>query len=176
MDSGCLFLHMYVAIGRILKTTGVEGTLKAAAYSGFPERFLHLKSLYIQTEEGSRGFVVASAVVQGDVAVLKLKQVKTREAARELVGKEIFVPEAQRIEPPEGFYFLDEVIGVTVFDTSGEKIGRVTDVISHAANEVFVVREGEREVLIPAVRQFVKELNIPEGKMVVELIDGMLEE
>jgi len=71
MDSGCLFLHMYVAIGRFLKTTGVEGTLKAAAYSGFPERFLHLKSLYIRTEEGYRGFVVESVAVQGGAVVLK---------------------------------------------------------------------------------------------------------
>ncbi len=167
---------MYVAIGRILKTSGVEGELKAAAYSGIPERFLHLKSLYIRTEEGFRGFVIESVTVQDNTVLLRLKNISSREAAKALVGKEIFVPEEQRLEAPEGFFFLDDVIGLTVFDISGEKIGTVTDVISHSANEIFVIQAGQKEILVPAVRQFIKELNIPEGKMIVELIDGMVEE
>ncbi len=167
---------MYIAIGRIVGTSGVEGIIKATAYSGIPERFLQLKSLYVFSDEGYRGYVVKSAVVKQGQVLLQLKGITTREAAKALVGKEIFVPEDQRIEPPEGYYFLDDIVGLTVFDTAGNKIGKVTDVIAHAANEVYVVREGDREVLIPAVRQFVKEINIPEGRMVVELIEGMLEE
>ncbi len=166
---------MYVAIGRIVGTSGVEGIIKATAYSGIPERFLQVKSLYVFTSEGYQGFVVDSAVVRQQQVLLKLKGITTREAAKQLVGKEVFVPEEQRIVPPDGYYFLDDIVGLTVFDTAGNRIGTVTDVITHAANEVYVVREGEREVLIPAVRQFVKEVNIAKGRIVVELIEGMLE-
>ena len=167
---------MYVAIGRIVGTSGVKGLIKATAYSGIPERFLQLKSIYVLSNEGYRGFVVNTVAIKQDHVLLQLKGINTREAAKQLVGREIFVPEEQRIEPPPGYYFLDDIVGLVVFDTAGNKIGTVTDVIAHAANEVYVVREGEREVLIPAVRQFVKEVNIPEGRMVVELIEGMLEE
>ncbi len=167
---------MYVAIGRIIGTSGVEGELKATAYSGFPERFLQLNSLYILLEEGYRGFVVEFVEIKRGVVLLRLKGVKNREAAKQLVNKEIFVPEELRMQPPEGYYFLDDIVGLLVFDRSGKQIGRVTDVISHAANDVLVVRDGEREVLIPVVRQFVKTIDLDRGQIIVELIEGMLEE
>ncbi|NOX37828.1 MAG: 16S rRNA processing protein RimM [Calditrichaeota bacterium] len=167
---------MYIAIGRVLQTHGVQGYVKAVAYSGIPERFLQLKTVYVETDEGYRGFIVEDVQLRGSTILLKLKGVHTKELARQLTQKELFVPETEKIELPEDTYFIHDLIGLKVFDTEGQFLGTLEEVWTRGAHDVYVVRQGKREVLIPAISQFVKAVDLNAGKVVVQLIEGMLEE
>lgn len=166
---------MYIAIGKIIKAHGVQGYLRAIPYSGLPDRFLHLKTVYIETGYEMRGFILDDVQVQDQTSLLKLKGIETREAAASLLRKELWVPEDQQIDLPEDVYFIHDLIGLKVYDGEGEYLGELAEVLSNAGNDVYVVRKDLREILIPAVSEFVKEVNLRQRKIVVQLIDGMLD-
>jgi 16S rRNA processing protein RimM len=166
---------MYIAIGKIIKVHGVQGYLRAIPYSGIPDRFLYLKTIYIGTSHEMRGFILEDVVVQEQTSLLKMKGIETREAAVTLLKKELWAPEEQQIDLPEGVYFIHDLIGLKVIDGEGEYLGELVEVLSNAGNDVYVVRKDEGDILIPAVSEFVQEVNLQQQKMVVQLIDGMLE-
>jgi 16S rRNA processing protein RimM len=121
------------------------------------------------------GFILEDVQVQNEVSLLKLRGIETRETAATFVKKELWVPEEQQIELPEGEYFIHDLIGLEVFDTDGESVGKLDEVLLNAGNNVYVVREDQREILIPAVPEFIKLIDLQQKKMVVQLIEGMLE-
>jgi len=166
---------MYIAIGKIIKVHGVQGYLRAIPYSGLPDRFLHLKTIYIDTGHEMRGFILEDVQVQDQTSLLRMKGIETRDAAAALLKKELWVPEEQQIDLPEDVYFIHDLIGLKVFDEEGEYLGELAEVLSNAGNDVYAVRKDGREILVPAVSEFVKEVNLQQKKMVVQLIDGMLE-
>ena len=166
---------MYIAIGKIIKVHGVRGYVKAIAYSELPDRFLHLQTVYIETPGGMQGFLIEDIKLQSNISLLKLKGIETRDAAASLLQKDLRVPEEQQIELPEDNFFIHDLIGLQVSDTAGEYLGELAEVLSNAGNDVYLVRNESREILIPAVYRFVKEIDLLKKTMVVELIEGMLE-
>ncbi|NIW80827.1 MAG: 16S rRNA processing protein RimM [Calditrichae bacterium] len=166
---------MYIAIGKITRTHGTAGYMEAIPYSDLPERFQKLKTLYIENEFGMQGFIVEDVQISPRKSLLKFKGLDEREAVRFLAGKEIWVPEVQKIDLPDDTYFIHDLIGLKVFDIHGHYIGRLEEVFSNAGNDIYRVKVEDKEVLLPAVSQFIKKINLKEKKMIVELIEGMLE-
>lgn len=165
---------MYIAVGKIVQTHGLKGYLKAIPYSGYPERFLHLETIHIENGEEMQGYIVEAVQVREQFSLLKFRGIDNREAAQALVKSELWVPEAKRTALPEDVYFIDDLLGLQVFDTGGEHLGELEEVLSNAGNDIYVVRKEGQELLIPAVSEFVKEVNLPQKKMLVRLIEGML--
>ncbi|RMI12725.1 MAG: 16S rRNA processing protein RimM [Calditrichaeota bacterium] len=166
----------YIAIGKFVRTRGTRGHLLAVPYSELPDRFLSLSTVYVETPLGMHGFVIEEVQIRPQGSVIKLKGVDTREAAAELVPCELWVPREQQIALPEDTYFIHDLIGLSVYDVEQGYVGELVEVIQNTGNDVYVVQEGAREVLIPAVGEFIKEVNLSERKMVVRLIEGMREE
>ena len=164
---------MYITIGRIIQTHGTGGYVKAVPYSGIPERFIELKTVYIDSDEGIQGFIIEDVQLQNGASLLKLRGVETREAARVFLKKELLVPEEQKISLPANSYFIHELIGCAVFDIHGQYIGQLEEVLVHAGSDIYVVRREDQETLIPAVSEFVKEIRPDEKKILVALIEGM---
>lgn len=164
---------MYISIGKVAQTYGIQGYLKVMSFSGVPDRFLKLKTIYMEIDQEMRGFIVEDAKLQHMATLLKLRGVDTREAARFLVKKELWVPEDQMIDLPEDTFFVHDLVGLKVFDTAQQYLGELQEVMQNTGNDIYVVREDDREILVPAVSEFVKEINLQEGKMVVQLIEGM---
>lgn len=153
-------------VGRVGGPFGVRGEIKVELHTDFPERFERLAHGYFgpnyrrQSIEGSRTH-------KGQV-LLKLKGLDTREAVEELRGEEIFVPRDEAVPLPEGHYYLDDLLDMTVATTSGHPIGRVTDVLRTGSNEVLVVNEGRDAVLIPVIKDAVRVLDLEGRQVVVE--------
>ena len=115
----------------------------------------------------------AARLDQGHV-FLKLEGVTDREAAQALRGTELLIPQAEAVTLPEGEFFWHEVIGLRVDDAAGDTLGTVTDIIETGANHVYVVRGDRGEILVPAIKDVVKLIDPPGGKMVIEPLPGML--
>lgn len=107
---------------------------------------------------------------------MKLKGIDDREAAEALVGKYLFVDSRHRVRLPRGKYFVEQVIGLAVIDHEGHALGRVRDVLKFPANDVYVIEYHGREILVPAVKEFILALEPQKGTMRVRLIEGMLGE
>ena len=154
----------YVAVGWIAAPWGVRGDLKVQPLTDFPERFQRGAALWVrgrrievQRSRWSRGFVY-----------LSLSGIDSRNAAEELRGALLEVRERDLTPLPEGQYYRFQVIGLEVRTPEGRSLGRVADILSTASNDVYVVRGGPQELLIPAIEDVVKEVNLEGGRLVVE--------
>jgi 16S rRNA processing protein RimM len=153
-----------VAVGWIAAPWGLRGDLKVQPLTDFPERFQRGAALWVrgrridvQRSRWSRGFVY-----------LGLSGIDSRSAAEELRGALLEVPESDLAPLPEEQYYRFQVIGLEVRTPEGRSLGRVAEILSTGSNDVYVVRGGPRELLIPAIEDVVKEVDIEGGRLVVE--------
>ena len=165
----------HIAVGKITQAHGMGGWLKVMPYSGIPQRFEALRTLYVDTDYGLQGYIVEDVNVQRKDVLLKLRNVDSRDDAQKLGRHDLLVPAEQAIELPENSYFVHDLIGIKVQNETGEDLGHIAEVLTNSGNDIYVVKKGEQELLIPAVEAFVKRVDIQQGRMVVELIDGMLD-
>jgi len=162
----------YRAVGLIERPVGLKGELKARPLTDFPERFEAGAAVFINGERRT----IARSRWQKDRVYLHLDGVVGRPAADEFRDLLMEVPEGDRPAAlGEGAWYIDEIEGLRVVTTGGEHLGTVSEVLQTGANDVYVVsREGGRDVLVPALRDVVREVDTGAGRMVVDLPDGLL--
>jgi 16S rRNA processing protein RimM len=105
---------------------------------------------------------------------LTLADIADRNAAQAMFGTPLYVKRGDVMPLPEGRYYHDQIIGLRVVTTTGKHLGTVVEIMATGSNDVYITREGDAEVLIPALRDVVKEIDVPGGTMVVEPIEGLL--
>ena len=153
--------------GQIVNTHGVRGEVRIVPWADSPDFLCQFSTLYL---DGAPRRVLASRVHKGSV-IAKLDGVDTVEEAMLLRDKTIQIKRADA-RLPEGAFFLADIIGLNVVDETGRKLGTLKEVLSPSVQQVYVV-EGEREIMIPAVPEFILETNIKGGYIKVRLIEGM---
>ncbi len=163
----------YIAVGKIAQPYGLQGYVKIFAYSEIPERFFDLKTVYIESDFGMRGFIIEDVQLHNQVVVLKLQGVDSREMAQTLIKQDVWAPEEQKVVLSEGDYFIHDLLGLQVFDGEGILVGELVDVLQGGGNDVYLVQKGDTEILIPAVSEFIRQIDLPGKKMIVQLIEGM---
>jgi 16S rRNA processing protein RimM len=157
-----------VTVGRVLSAHGVRGELKVQPLSDFPGRFASGARLWLK---GSPVRIERSRP-QGRILVLKLEGIDDRNAAEDLHDQELLVPEAAPLDE-EGVYYQHDIIGMTARDPEGTELGIVKDVFSTGSNDVYVI-EGERgQLLVPALDDVVRVVDVPNRTMTIELMEGL---
>ncbi len=155
-----------VTIGRVVAPHGVRGEVRVRPTTDFPERFDAGRVVWLDDRpvriEGSRW--------QRDLLLLKLEGIDDRGQAEAIRGHEFRVPEETL---PEGVFYRHQVVGLRVVEESGRELGRVAEVLSTGANDVYVVHGEQGELLLPATDEVVKEIDVGSGRMVVELMEGL---
>jgi len=163
------------AVGRIVKVFGVRGEVIVIPMTDSPGRFKKIKRLFVGTSpDAVRECHIERLNIQQRGVRLKLEQVEDRSNAQTLVGCLLFVPGSELQRPSRGSYFIHDVIGLTVVDQSGATIGTVKEVIKQASHDIYAIQSGDREVLIPAVKEFVRKVDLSRRIMTVWLIEGMM--
>jgi 16S rRNA processing protein RimM len=157
-----------VTVGRIVGVHGVRGDVKVETLTDFPERFDRSALLWLR---GVQRRVERSRWVGRNV-YLKLEGIDTRNDAEALRGEELFVAAARDLGGTDVFYQHD-LIGLPVEDTDGATLGRLTDILSTGANDVYVVQGERGDLLLPAVEDVVKQIDVAGGRIVVELLPGL---
>lgn len=156
----------YLPTGQIVNTHGLKGYVKIQPWADDPADLLDFDRFFIDGRE----YEVEQASLQKSMVLLKLAGVDTIDEAAKLRNKELLIAR-EDVELEEGVVFIADLIGLTVL-ADGVEIGKITEVLTPPGNDVYVVK-GEREYLIPAVKEFVEELNPEAGFMRVHLIEGM---
>ncbi len=152
----------------MLKAWGYRGELKIEILTDFPERFASLRTVYLGDD--AKSFSVERARLHGkNAAIIKLVGVDSPEAGAKLRDQFVQVPTDEAVPLPEGKLYLYQLVGLKVRTVAGENLGEVTDVLdTSGANDVYVVVGNGREILVPAIPQVIKEINVEEGWMVVD--------
>ena len=161
-----------ILIGKITSAVGLKGEVKVYNYSDSADIYKSTESIYA----GNDLRKVQNVRTQKNMVILKLEGIDNRDQAEKARGTELFVTEADLPELPEGQFYIKDLIGLTVVDSeSGDEIGTVKDVIQNTAQDIFDVKTAEgRQVLIPKVPEFVKDIDLEKKTVTVKLIEGML--
>ena len=164
---------LYLAIARILAPRGVKGEVRARILTDFPERFAGLSTVYVG--ESLKAMRILSARVHRNLVFLKFEGYDTVEAAEKLRGQFVRVPASEAYPLPEDHYYWHQVLDLEVWTTGGEYLGRIVDILERPANDVYVVQGDRGEILVPAIEDVVKSIDLKEGKMIIEPIPGLLD-
>jgi 16S rRNA processing protein RimM len=165
-----------VTIGQILKPFGIKGEVRVRSLSDVPGRFEHLGEVMLEAPSGE---VLSTSVhhVRADQNsyVIGFRAFSTPEQAAIFRGAWIKVTWDETASLPDGQYFEDDLIGMTVKTEEGESLGTLNDVLEAPSHAVFVVQGDRGEILIPAAKELVLSVDVPHRIMTVRLIEGMLE-
>ena len=166
----------WIAVGEVVGAFGIRGEVKAFPLTDFPERFAQTPTLYIG--DARAPYSVQNARQHQRIVILKLAGVDDPAAAERLRGATLWIPEAERMPLADDQFYLHDVVGLRVLHVNGQPLGEVVDFISAGGNDLFVVRAtpGGREVYLPAVRAFVREIDFPAGVMRVAPIPGLFDD
>ena len=164
------------AIGKIVKTHGIRGEVQVFFYSDV-KYFLDYKDVFVQGKYGDKipQRIIKTRVKKGRSVILTFEGIIDRIQAESFVGKEIFLDRAKLSSLAEGEYYWHEIEGLSVVSAEGEKLGILSDVLATGANDVYVVKGDIGEILVPAIEQMVKEIDLDKGVMVVDLPPGLVE-
>ena len=161
----------HIAIGKVRRPYGVRGEVKVEFLTDFPERFKDLKAVYIDWEP----YTIERYRFVADGILLKFAGIDTPEDAAFLRNRLIEIPVSEAVPLPPDTYYYFQILGLKVVTTAGEVLGEVVDIIVTGANDVYVVRSaGGREILLPAIEDVVKEVDLESNRLVVELLPGLL--
>jgi len=164
----------FILIGRILGPHGLAGSLKLMSYAESLDAFAPGRPvLAVDAAGGETVYEIAWAGAQGRGALLGLKGVATRSQAAALTGCDLFLDKAALPTLEEGTYYWADLIGIAVVSVDGVLLGRIESIFQTGSNDVYVVKQADRELLLPALRSVVKSVDLEARRMQVEVPDGL---
>ena len=165
-----------VAIGKIVGVHGVKGTLKIHSYAESLEIFQPGNRISVSTTEGWEiDYEIDWIKPHSRGALLALNNVSDRDQAKTLVGADLQIEKAKLPELEAGLYYWYEMIGLQVVTIDDRYLGRLESIIETGSNDVYVVKNDRREILIPALKSVVQVIDIDANLMRVDLPDGLEE-
>lgn len=161
----------FLAVGRVVAPRGVRGELKVRPETEDPERFALLDEVLLG--EQRQPFAVRGVRFFGGLVLLQLEGVASRDEAEVWRDAIVWIPQEQGLALQEGQYYYHQIEGLTVVTVEGEVLGRVIEVLPTGANDVYVVRGDRQEILLPAIRDVILQVDLGAGRMVVRLLEGL---
>lgn len=158
-----------IVVGKALKPVGLKGEFKIYPYTETPDIFKDFPFLFFEEER----FEVATIRKHQNLIVASLKDVQTLDGAKKLTGK--IVKTSSRFFPPkeEDEFFWFELIGLSVFNTQGARLGEVKSLVRTSAHDVLEIYTGKKELLIPFIDEIVKTIDVEQSQIIIDLLDGM---
>ena len=161
----------FIVLATIVRPHGLKGEVKLSLSCKGLDRLENCASLRLVKEgkELKTVTIIRSFMHPDGGAVVRLKEVVGVDEAESLRGAYLAVREGEQAPLPEGTYYSDDLLGLAVVTPSGVSLGRIEEVMDNLANGVYVVRDGEKEILVPALKSVVREVDLKGRRMVVDL-------
>ncbi len=160
----------FITIGQIIAPWGVKGQLKVKIITDFPERFSPSAKVYINRQP----MTIKSTIWQKDRAIIELGHIDSIQDAQRLQGQIVEIHRSQLKTMPQGRYYQFQLIGLEVWTSQGEHLGSISTILTTAGTDIYVVNGTKGEILIPAVEDVVKSVELDKGRIVIEAIEGLL--
>ncbi|MGB9826598.1 MAG: ribosome maturation factor RimM, partial [Desulfofundulus sp.] len=151
----------YINIGKIVNTQGHRGEVRVVPLTDFPERFEQMEEVLVYHKGERKTYHIEKTRRHKGFVILKFREVPDMNTALTLKGAFLQVTPAQLVVLPEDTFYIFEIIDLEVYTPEGERLGKITDVLSTGANDVYVVQEGDkRPLLIPALKSVVRDIDL----------------
>lgn len=163
----------YIKVGKIVNTHGIKGYMKCLPMTDDVERFEELE--YVYTEKDNVRRKILDVWYRKGIAYIMLENIDDMDTAESFRNTFVSIFDDQLRELPEDSYYLFDLEGMEVYTTDGEYLGKINDIYQTGANDVYEIVNKNKSFLIPAVKDVVKEVNVKDKKMVINVIEGLLE-
>ncbi len=163
----------WAPFGKIAKPHGLKGELKFYPFVSNPDLYKNVKTVAFDGQNPIREIQIESLRGAKLPFIIKLKGCDSIDSSSELRGKILLAPRDQFQSLPDGRYYWFEIEGLDVYDTQGIYHGRVEEVMETGSNDVYVVRNGKKELLLPAIDWVVKKVDLEGNRLTFEFIEGL---
>ncbi len=161
-------------VGAVTNTHGLRGEVKVFPTTDDPARYKELKEVIADT--GRQRFVLEIAGVRffKQMVIVKFKGIDDINDVLKYKGAKLYVTRENAVKLEEGEYFLADLVGLRAETEEGKALGSIRDVLQTGANDVYVIQnEDGKDLLVPAIKDCVKEIDLEGGRIVVHLLPGL---
>lgn len=165
----------YLEIGQIVNTNGLKGMVKVNPFTDDMMRFEELEDLYIQYKGNLKKVKIEQVRYQKNQVLLKLEGINSIEEAEIYRNCYLKIHRKDARDLEKDMYFIADLIGLEVYTNQNELLGKLDDVFSTGSNDVYVVKDQNgKQILLPAIKEVIKQIDLKNKKITVELINGLL--
>ena len=165
----------YLEVGKIVNTSGLKGLLMVSPLTDDITRFEDLETIYIQKAKELIEFKIQDVKYNKNMVLLKLEGIDDITEAEKYKNCYIKINREDAVELEEDSYFIVDIIGSEVFTEEGEDLGKVVDVLQTGSNDVYTVKTLDgKEILLPAIEDVIKNVDIENKKIVIHLMEGLI--
>ncbi len=167
-------INKYLQAGKVVGTHGIRGEMRVEVWCDSPEFLAKFEKLYTD-KDGNRVLLVKSRA-HGNICLVKADGIDSIESAEKYRGKLLYI-DRDDCKLPKGSYFITDIIDCVAVDFyTNEEYGKVCDVSQTGANDVWHIKQNENEYLIPNVPEFVKKVDIEDGKVYITPLKGTFDD
>ncbi|MBR3882801.1 MAG: 16S rRNA processing protein RimM [Clostridia bacterium] len=167
-------MNKYLELGQIVNVKGLKGEVKVNSFTDDNTKFERIPNVFIKQKGNLKEYSIEKVGYSKNQVIIKFKGVDTVEEAETLRNSYIVVDREIFGELPEGVYYIADLLGLDVYTEDGTLLGKVDDIFSTGANDVYVVKdELGKQRLLPGIDEVIKHIDIESGKIIVNLIEGL---
>lgn len=168
-------MNEYFEIGQIVNTNGLKGVIKVKPFTDDVKEFETFENIYVQKKQELVPFKIEQVRYNKNMVLLKLEGIDDINEAEKLKNLYLKVNRNTMPKLPENSYYIVDLLECDVETVDGKFLGKMDDVFSTGSNDVYVVKTEEgKEILLPAIKDVIKNIDIPNKKVVVKLMEGLI--
>ena len=168
-------MQEFLEIGQIVNTFGIKGMVKVKPFTDDITRFDNLEKVYVETNKSKKQYEIEEVKYHKDMVLIKFKGIDKVEDAELLRNSYLKVNRQDEPELEEGTYYIVDLIGLDVYSDEGNLLGKVDDIFNNGSCDIYVVKDKlGKQLLLPAISDVIKEINLDEKKIVVHILKGLI--
>jgi len=160
-------------VGIVGKAQGIKGEVRVHSVSNDVSRLLELHNVILKSKKTEINYEVASARIQKDFCIMRFKGVEDRNTAEVLNGSEVLIKREDSAELEDNEFFVGDLIDSQVITDDGRNLGKLVDVYETGANDVYVVKNDDKELMIPAIKDCIIKVDTENLIITVHLLPGL---
>ena len=165
----------YLEIGQIVNTFGIKGMVKVKPFTDDIRRFDDLEKVYIENNKSRKEYEIEEVKYHKEMVLIKFKGVETVEVAELLRNYYLKVKREDEPELEDGTFYIVDLLGLEVYSDEGKLLGKLEDIYNTGSNDIYVVKdELGKQLLLPAISDVIKDINIKDKKIIVHILNGLI--
>jgi 16S rRNA processing protein RimM len=167
----------YILVGQVVKPHGLKGEIKILPFSGDPRNFTLFTYLLLVNPDNQNEILcrVKRSRIQGKTAIISLAEISNRDESELQVGREVWARLDELPPLAEDEFYWQDLQGMRVFCDNGRELGVITNLLAGGAHDILVITGKGQEYMIPAVKEFMVEIDQDKGKVIVAPPPGLLD-
>ena len=169
-------MEKYLEIGQIVNTFGIKGMVKIKPFTeNTKKRFDNLKKVYIKTKKEKKEYEIEEIKYHKEMVLAKFKGIETIEEAEKFRNSYLLINRENEKPLEKGTYYIVDMVGLEVYTDEGEKLGILDDIFNSGSSDIYVVKnELGKQILLPAIKKVIKNIDMENRKITVHLIKGLM--